>query len=281
MKTTIFNIQGHRGARGLYPENTITGFLEAVKLGVNTLEMDVVISNDSKVVVSHEAWMNADFCLSPEGETLPESSKKKYNLYEMPYSSIIRFDCGVKVNQLFPQQKSIPAHKPLLLEVITEVEAYVKSQKLPLIHYNIEIKTEVGSQLYNPPPTEFTKLVYEEIIDLKVKDRVTIQSFDKEILRAMHKRDKLLSIGLLIEDKIALESDIHSLGFLPEFYSPEFTLVTESLVSEVHDRGLQIIPWTVNETHEMRYLIDIGVDGIITDYPNRLLALIKKIRSDY
>src|ERR1035437_7559361 len=141
-KQKIIDIQGHRGARGLFPENTLTSFIEAVKLGVDTLEMDVVISLDWQVVVSHEAWMNEAFCNCPDGKEVEANSKDKYNLYKITYSEIATYDCGIRGNKEFPLQKKIAAHKPLLSEVITKIDAYTKENKLPAIKYNIEIKSE-------------------------------------------------------------------------------------------------------------------------------------------
>src|SRR5688500_14114641 len=105
--TRCIHVQGHRGARGLHPENTLQGFVEAVKLGVDTLEMDVVISADKQCVVSHEAWMNEDFCTLPNGAPVEKGAAKNYNLYRMTYADIKKFDCG-KRNAEFPGQMAAP-----------------------------------------------------------------------------------------------------------------------------------------------------------------------------
>src|ERR1035437_841267 len=174
------DIQGHRGARGYYPENTITAFIEAVKLGVNTLELDVVISKDLQVVVSHEAWMNAIFCTRPDGIEVEKNSKEKYNLYRMPFSEIAKYDCGKRGNAEFPLQEAVPEHKPLLTEVVTKVDAYTKANKLPQVKYTIEIKTEEGEKdgVFNPNPKTFVSLVYNEIKKQNCIAYATLQSFD-------------------------------------------------------------------------------------------------------
>lgn len=269
-------IQGHRGARGLYPENTVTGFIEAVKLGVSILEMDVVISQDLKVVVSHEPWMNEIFCTKPDGSTIEKNSKGNYNFFKMSYAEIAAYDCGKLGNPEFPSQKKIAEHKPLLSEVISKTETFFKENNLHSPVYNIEVKSESeGDNLFHPLPDQFVQLVYNEIKRLNIFSSVTIQSFDVRILQEVRKLDKTIKIGLLIENNDDLEKNLERLGFLPNFYNPHFSLITHELVKKLHDRNIQIAAWTVNETADMQRLINMGVDSIITDYPDRALELIK------
>jgi glycerophosphoryl diester phosphodiesterase len=269
-------IQGHRGARGLYPENTIPGFIEAIKLGVDTLELDVVISADEQVVVSHEAWMNEAFCSLPDGSPIEKGTAKNYNLYRMSYADIKTFDCGKRGNAEFPLQRPQPSYKPLLSEVITQVELYVKENKLASLGYNIELKSEEEDGLFNPPPQLFVELVDRELKKHELSDRINIQSFDVRLLREMRKKDASVRIGLLVENQDGMELNLERLGFIPGTYSPEFILVNPLLIKEVHHQGMKIIPWTVNEKKDMMQLLSMGVDGIITDYPDRLIEVIKQ-----
>lgn len=270
------NIQGHRGARGLYPENTITGFIEALKLGVNTLELDIIISADKQIVVSHEAWMNEDFCSLPDGSPVKKGSGKNYNMYRMTYADIKKFDCGKRGNAGFPSQAAVASYKPLLGEVIRAVELFTKENNLVQVCYNIELKTEAEDGLFNPPPGIFVELVYKEIHKYKLGDWINIQSFDLRLLREMRKKDASVKIGLLVENREGLELNLERLGFVPEIYSPEFILVNETLVRNTHQHGMKLIPWTVNEKKDMQRLILMGVDGIITDYPDRLIEVINQ-----
>lgn len=271
-------IHGHRGARGLFPENTVTAFIEAVKLGVRTLELDVVISKDLKVVVSHEEWMNEVFCLQPNGNNIEINSKQKYNLYQMPFAEIALYDCGSKVNPQFPDQKKSPEHKPLLSEVINAVETYTKNNHLSGVIYNIEIKSELaGDNIYHPTPSVFVKLVLNELELHSIDKRFILQSFDVRILQEIKKHKSDIVIGLLIENKFSLQTNLERLGFIPNMYNPEFPLVTVELIKELHQKNIQIIPWTVNEVTDMKRLINMGVDGIITDYPNRAIELMKSV----
>lgn len=271
-------IHGHRGARGLFPENTITAFIEAVKLGVRTLEMDVVISKDLKVVVSHEEWMNEVFCLQPNGNDIELNSKQKYNLYQMPYSKIALYDCGSKANPEFPNQKNKPEHKPLLSEVINAVESYTKNNHLPGVIYNIEIKSELeGDNIFHPTPSVFVKLVLNELDFHPIDNRYILQSFDVRILQEIKKLKSDIVIGLLVENKDSLQTNLEKLGFIPNMYNPEFPLVTPELIKELRHKNVQIIPWTVNEISDMKTLIAMGVDGIITDYPDIAIELLKSV----
>ncbi len=271
-------IHGHRGARGYYPENTVTSFIEAVKLGVDTLEMDVVISKDGQVVVSHEAWMNDVFCTRPDGIEVEKNSREKYNLYKMPFSEIAKYDCGKRGNAEFPLQEAVPEHKPLLSEVITKVDAYTKENKLLSVKYNIEIKTEVAEKdgVFNPDPKTFVTLVYNEIKKQNSIGCTNLQSFDVRILQEIKKKDPTIKMALLVENKDGLEINLKRLGFIPNTYSPDFYLVDETLVKDLQEKKIQLIPWTVNEVMDMRKLVALGVNGIITDYPDRAIDLIRK-----
>lgn len=276
LKTHI-EIHGHRGARGLWPENTITGFIEAVKSGVDYLEMDVVISGDKKVVVSHEPWMNPDFCTDPGGKEI-ENSGKHLNLYKMNYAEIARYDCGKKGNKQFPLQKAVPEYKPLLSEVVTKVDSFSKANHLPPVNYNIEIKSEIQHDgIYNPTPGIFVDLVYAEIKKLQIESRIILQSFDVRILREIRKKDLFIPISLLVENTDSLETNLKNLGFTPDIYTPDFHLINEKLIEALNSRGIKLITWTVNEVSDMKRMIELGVKVIITDYPDRLTNLIKEI----
>ena len=270
-------IQGHRGARGLYPENTILSFIEAVRLGVDTLEMDVVVSKDRQVVVSHEPWMNSAFCTRPDGQPVEENSKEKYNLFNMNYAVIAQYDCGMRGNKEFPQQKATAAHKPLLSDVVAAVEKFVAREDILRVNYNIEIKSEVGDDnIFQPGPVDFVGLVYREMKELDILSHCNLQSFDVRILQEIKKTDPNIVLALLVENAGSLEANLQYLGFVPDIYSPEYILVNDTLVREVHGKGMQIIPWTVNEIDDMKRLSRMGVDGLITDYPDRAVTLVSK-----
>ena len=276
MQNKKIDTQGHRGARGLFPENTITSFIEAVKLGVDTLEMDVVVSKDLQIIVSHEAWMNDIFCTCPDGKEVEAKSKDKYNLYKMTYAEIAKYDCGIRGNKDFPFQKKMAEHKPLLADVIKNVEKFANENALPAIKYNIEIKSEEGEDnVFNPEPKKFVELVYNEIENQKIIGQTNLQSFDVRILQEIKKKDPTIQIALLVENEDGIEINLKRLGFIPNIYSPDFYLVDSVLVKSVHERKMKLIPWTVNDITDIKKLVALGVDGIISDYPNRVIETIQ------
>jgi glycerophosphoryl diester phosphodiesterase len=267
--------QGHRGARGLYPENTIGAMKEALQYKVSTLELDVVVSADGEVIVSHEPWMSQEICLDPKGKPVKD---RAFNLYKMTFEKISQFDCGSKIHPRFPKQKKVQAFKPLLRTLIQESEKEIKSRKLT-IKYNIEIKStlEDENKGFQPQFKEFTDKVVREVAAVVDPSRVTIQSFDWRVLRYLHVAYPDFKTVALIEEKFKVSEALKSLGFNPTVFSPDYTLLTAEAVRELHKANVLVIPWTVNDVDSMEKLISMGVDGIITDYPD-LIGQVKKDR---
>ncbi|WP_448518978.1 glycerophosphodiester phosphodiesterase [Rhodoflexus sp.] len=273
-----FDLQGHRGARGLLPENTIPSMLKALDYGVNTLELDVVISKDKKVVVSHEPFLNYKICKNPVGETIAtEKEGKQYNLYQMTYDSIARCDCGSMGNPDYPEQQKMAVFKPLLADLIDATEQYAREKGLSPPRYNIETKIEPATDnIYHPEPQEFMELVYRIIKEKGILERTCVQSFDVRTLQALRKMDDQITIALLVAQNPFYENAIKELGFKPDVYSPYHLLVTSSMIEYGQKEGIKIIPWTVNDFATMQKLARMGVDGLITDYPDRAQGLFSK-----
>lgn len=269
-----FDIEGHRGARGLLPENTLIAFKKALDLGVTTLEMDTIISKDKKVVLSHEAIFSSEICSFPNGKPITE--KDKINLYKMNYNDIEKYDCGMRGHPRFKKQKPFKTNKALFNETIKEIERYIKENNLKNVLYNIETKSESKEDnISNPPPKEFSHLLYQEIKNLNILDKVLIQSFDPRTLKEFKKLDKSIPVALLVENNLSLNKNLDNLGFKPEVYSPDYHLIDEKLVKDLKKLNIKLIPWTVNTKEEMIKLKNIGVDGIITDYPDIGVELLK------
>lgn len=266
-----FDKQGHRGCRGLMPENTIAAMLKAIDLGVTTLEMDIVITKDKQPVLSHEPFFNHYITTKPDGNYVTVGEEKSLNIYKMNYSEVKNFDVGLKLHPLFLKQQKVKAVKPLLVELIDSVETYCKNKNLPLPLYNIETKTQPNTDhIYHPEPCDFIDLLMNAIFSKKIKERVTIQSFDFRTLQYLHQHYPNIKTAMLIEDfdKRSFTQQLNDLGFIPDIYSPSYSLVTPLLVQNCHEKGIKIIPWTVNTKEAISRLKSIGVDGIITDYPN-------------
>jgi glycerophosphoryl diester phosphodiesterase len=266
-----FNTQGHRGCRGLMPENTISAMLKAIDLGVTTLETDAVITKDKKVILSHEPFFNHEIATKPDGSYVTGAEEKLLNIYRMNYEDIKKFDIGLKPHPRFPQQQKLKAYKPLLAEMIDSVEAYYKKNNRPRPQYNIETKSlPLTDNVYHPAPAEFVELLVEVIRSKQIEDRVIIQSFDFRTLQYLHKKYPKIKTAILIEDydKRSLDEQLKALGFMPTIYSPEYSLVNQPLIKACHELDIKIIPWTVNTKEEIERLRSLGVDGIISDYPN-------------
>jgi glycerophosphoryl diester phosphodiesterase len=265
-----FDIQGHRGARGLMPENTIPAFIMALDSGATTIELDLAVSKDKKLVVSHEPWMSASICNSPSGFAIQAKDEKKYNLYQMTYDQIKQWDCGSKGNDKFQQQQKRNATKPLLVDVIVAVENHIKNFSRYEVDYNIEIKSlPEGDDKFHPKPEAFSDLVYSLVDQYLPLDRVVIQSFDFRVLKYWHEKYPEVRLAALIENKKSVEENLAELGFSPSIYSPYYMLLKAEDVKYLHDKKIRVIPWTVNEPTEMLALKGMNVDGFITDYPNR------------
>jgi glycerophosphoryl diester phosphodiesterase len=265
-----FDVQGHRGARGLKPENTIPAFLTALDSGVTTLEMDVVITKDKQVILSHEPWMSASICLDTAGNSFTEKEEKKYNIYQLTYNAVKRFDCGSSGNERFPRQEKMKISKPLLSEVIVAVENHIRSYSLYEVDYNIEIKsTPQTDKKFHPAVEEYSDLVYNLIDQYLPMERIVIQSFDPRVLKYWHKKYPDVRLALLVENKRSVDQNLNALGFRPSIYSPYYKLLTKENINHLHRLRIRVIPWTVNEESEMLSFKGMGVDGFITDYPDR------------
>lgn len=290
-----FDNQAHRGGKSLYPENTIPAMKNALKMNVRTLEMDLAITKDKKVILSHDAFLSPELITKPDGTYIPKDSGFYYKIYEMPYSKIRTFDVGLKKLDNYPDQKKMKVQKPLFSDIIDACESYSRELKRPLPYYNIETKTRPFSDnIFHPEPKEFVDLMMKIIVEKGIQDRVIIQSFDPRTLEFIHKEYPKIMTALLVEkvDDKKLEQqrahfknipvekfklypnhlngvagDMKFLSYIPTIYSPDHRLVTAALVQECHALGMKVIPWTVNTKERLQELKSMGIDGVISDDP--------------
>ena len=247
-----FDKQGHRGCRGLMPENTVPAMIHALGMGVTTLEMDVVITKDKKVILSHEQWFGQEITTLPDGSYMGPRQERTYNINWMTYEQTKAFDVGMKPHPRFPQQQKMKVTKPFPF-------------------YNIETKTNPEFDgVFHPKPEEFVELLMAVIKEKGIEEQVIIQSFDFRTLIYLHQKYPAIKTAMLIEDfdKRTLEGQLKDLGFTPTIYSPAYKLVDDKLIEKCHAKNIKIIPWTVNDKPTIDKLKKMGVDGIITDYPN-------------
>lgn len=264
-----FDWQGHRGARGLYPENTLGAMELALTYPITTLEFDVVVTKDKKLILSHEPWMNGVICLDSQGRNI---NGKKFNIYQMDYQQVEKFDCGSLGDPEFPQQKKVKSSKPTLKKVITEIEKKLESKKKEGLTYNIEIKSTLENEIsgFQPGYQEYSDLVIRELQELLPAHKFSIQSFDWRVLKYIHQKYPQIRLVALKYGRFEVEKVIQELGFKPYVFSPWFKDLTKEKVKGFQKQGIKVIPWTVNEVSDLKLVRAMNVDGIITDYPDRI-----------
>lgn len=259
-----FDVQGHRGWRGMYPENSIEGFKRAIDLGVSTLEMDVICTKDFQLVLQHDPVLPKDRCSFHDQDTI----------FKMTFEELAYCYCGHQIHEQFPLQKPSNQKINTLSSVLQECSQYSILKNGKPIYFNIEIKSEeMFYDILYPRPDKYVQ-VFAKIIH-EYRDFVTLQSFDPNILNTYHSEDPALKIAFLIEGQ-EINSALSLLNFTPNIISPDFNLLSSEIINELHKKDIEVIPWTVNSKIEMDKLISWNVDGLITDYPDSLLELLDK-----
>lgn len=286
-----FDLQGHRGARGLMPENTLPGFARALEIGVSTLELDCGITADDVVVVHHDLTLNPDITRH-DGRWL---NGRGPAIRSLTYAELAAYDVGaIRPGSAYALR--FAAQQPLedvRIPRLADVFALVAASKAEHVHFNIETKIDPTQPTLSAEPEAFARALVAEIRAAGLNARAVIQSFDWRTLaivqrEALDIRTAYLSSQALDFDTIRPTRDraspwtngLHFYDFrtLPKMvraaggniWSPRHEDLDSGLIDEAHELKLQVIPWTVNDPDDMARLIDWGVDGLITDYPDRL-----------
>lgn len=287
-----FDLQGHRGARGLAPENTLPAFATALSVGVSTLELDTSITKDGVVVVSHDARLNPDITRGPDGRWLnpPTRAVRDLTLDDLGHYDVGRIKPGSEYSYRYPDQKRMDGVR---MPTLAQVFRLARSAGNTEVRFNIEIKTSPEKPKDTLAPEAFAKALLATIEREGMSERVLIQSFDWRALKAVQELapkipTSYLSVQQSFQDNIAADKaegsawtagvQLRDHGSIPKMvkaaggavWSPYAPELSAALVKEAHALGLKIIPWTVNQAEDMARLIDWGVDGLITDYPDRL-----------
>lgn len=292
-----FDAQGHRGARGLLPENTLPAFEAALDYGVTTLELDLHYTQDGHVVIWHDPIIDKAKCRLPEETTAavpdPRNPLRRIFISQQSLETIQSYQCDQNPDSgRFPDQQALTM--PLagsdyrivtLGELFDFVDNYVESvdksaeqvQNAAAVHFNIETKRNsdhpeyIGDGFTGGEAGPFELAILEEVNTRGLTERVTIQSFDHRSLRTIREIDESIRLAALTTGGEAKVKVYY--GYQFDIWSPNYNDLTLGLVEEAHELGLQVIPWTVNEPALMRALLDMGVDGIISDRPDILLTL--------
>ena len=263
--------QAHRGGRGLMPENTIAAMLSVMdNEKVSTLEMDLAITKDKQVVVSHDPILNPLITTKQDGTYISAEEINKYIIYQMDYAKLEKYDVGLKTHPGFTSQQKLAASIPRLDHLIDSVEIKSKATSRKM-NYNMEIKSVEGKDgIEHPGPDEFVDLVVNILEKKNILNRTSIQSFDLRPLRVLHKKYPNIKTAYLVDGAACADAEkqIALLGFMPTIYSPEYKYVNKAMIAYCHQKNIQVIPWTVNTKEEINSLIQLNVDGLITDYPN-------------
>jgi glycerophosphoryl diester phosphodiesterase len=288
-----FDLEGHRGTRGLAPENTLAAFRKALEIGVTTLETDMAVTKDAVIVISHDPFLNPAIVRDPEGHWL---TAKGPPIRTLTLAEIRRYDVG-RVNpsstyaKQFPEQQAADGER---FPELTELFALGKASAKP-VRFNIETKITPESGTEAPDPATFAKLVVDAVRAAGTTERVTVQSFDWRTLREVKRlapeiETSCLTMQTKDNDTVKQSSDggaspwhaglalrDHG-GSLPATvkaagcgtWSMFWRNLSPKELADAHALGLKVLPWTVNDPADMRRLIELGVDGIVTDYPDRL-----------
>ncbi|OGS13056.1 MAG: hypothetical protein A2234_09655 [Elusimicrobia bacterium RIFOXYA2_FULL_58_8] len=263
-------VQGHRGSRGTHPEDTLPAFEEALRAGVDVLELDLGVTKDNVVVVSHDQHINQVICLGPEGKPI----EKAPLINSLTLAEVKQYDCGTLKNPRFPRQTPVPGTRIPTLAEVFNLAAASKHPGAAKVRFNIETKIDPGQPGNSPAPAAFAKLVVELVKQHQLEDRVIIQSFDYRTLAEVKKLSpRILKAQLTSDDLLAPEDAVNSAK--AEILSPYFQWINKEVVEQAHKAGIQVIPWTLNEPAEWETAVAYGVDGIITDYPADLIAFLK------
>ncbi|MDP8980160.1 MAG: glycerophosphodiester phosphodiesterase [Acidobacteriota bacterium] len=252
-------VHGHRGARALRPENTIPAFEYAIEQGADVLEMDVAVTRDNVLVISHDPEVNPVICHGPRPTAI---------IRQLTLAELRQWDCGALKNPNFPRQQTVPGtHKPTLDEVLDLAPRGT-------FEFNIETKSYPDKPEFTPAPDVFARMMLDRIRAHKLESRVIVQSFDFRTLRAMKKLAPKIRLAALWEGDARSFVDIAKEA-QAGIISPDYHLVTLEQVQASHAAGLQVIPWTVNTPRDWDRLIAAGVDAIISDDPAALIAHLK------
>ncbi len=263
-------VQGHRGARGRFPENSIPALQHALDVGVDTLEFDLGVTKDGELVVAHDPYLNHEQCLGPKGEAV----KPKIPLNTLTLAELKTYSCGTLPHPRFAKQKKMKVTYATLREVFD----MVKNSPLPIaktVGFNIETKIVPGTPDLFPTPSEFAGKVISMIHEYGFASRVTLQSFDHRTLVESKKIDSSIRISPLIENTMFTNLPAMAKELKAEIVSPNLFWITQSSVEGLHSIGVRVVPWTANEEKEWAMLVSLGVDGIISDYPEELIAYLK------
>ena len=269
-----FDLQGHRGARGLAPENTLRAFAAALSLGVSTLELDTGVTRDGVVVVYHDRTLHPDITRGPDGRYL---DKRGPAIRALDYAELARYDVG-RLRAGSDYAKPFPDQQPAdgtRVPRLSEVFALARKAGNERVRFNIETKLSPQAPDETLAPAEFARAVVAEIRKAGVAARSTIQSFDWRTLAVVQaEAPEIATVHLTGPKFVGAPAKVKEAG--GRIWSPHYSVVTGEILKEARSLGLQVVVWTVNEPAHIAAMLDLGVDGIISDRPDLVRAEMTK-----
>ena len=253
---------GHRGARGLFPENSILSFKKALEYPITGIEWDVVVNKDNELVISHEPYFKTSICQS---NLIDDDELKTYNIYQMSQQEIEGIDCGIKKTKSFPEQQKISTSKPTFKQVQQEIKFGNRT-------ILFEIKSEEKEYgISQPSPQKFAALILEEIKASGLRENIILMSFDATILNEIYAKDPSFRlIYLTYKPLVSINKFLSVCTFKPYALGMFYRTISRKKIHALHKKEIKSFAWTVNNKKQAAGLIKIGVDGIITDYPDRI-----------
>ena len=255
MGQSEYKIFGHRGCRGIYPENTIEGFKKAIEFGVDGIELDVVVNKNQELVISHESYIDTSYCLTNKIDN------ESLNIYKMNISEIQDIDCGSKFVKEFPNQLKVKEKKPTYKEFKKELIDYQGD-----ILFEIKCDYDLVNE-YFPDYEKYAKIIFEETRFSRHFDNIYFMSFDYRILNELFKIMPNSKYIYLSSNK-EFEKQMKLLNFEPFGVGIDFNIISQKIIDLVHNKKQVIYGWTINDEENSKSLTSMGLDGVITDYPN-------------
>ena len=255
MGQSEYKIFGHRGCRGIYPENTIEGFKKAIAFGVDGIELDVVVNKNQELVISHESYIDTSYCVTNK------LNNENLNIYKMNISEIQEIDCGSMFVKEFPNQLKVKEKKPTYKEFKKELMDYQGD-----ILFEIKCDYDLVNE-YFPDYEKYAKIIFEETRYSRHFDNIHFMSFDYRILNELFKMMPNSKYIYLSSNK-EFEKEMKLLNFEPFGVGIDFNIISQKTIDLVHNKKQVIYGWTINDEENSKSLTSMGLDGVITDYPN-------------
>jgi glycerophosphoryl diester phosphodiesterase len=266
----VIDVQGHRGARGYLPENTLPSFARALEIGVTTLELDVGVTRDGVVVIHHDRGLNPDIARGPDGKWVPRALP----IHGLTYAELQRYDVGrlrpgSEYARRFPQQQPLDGtHIPRLADL------FALAARNPTIRFNIEPKMDAGALDETLPPEPFARALIGEVRKARVQDRTTVQAFHWPALKVVEREAPEMPTVYCTEGKGSDPARVREAG--GKIWSPDFAQLTPAKLQQARQWGMKVTVWTVNEPADIGRMIALGVDGMASDYPDRVLEQLRR-----